>query len=83
MLPSLYLCPLEDGARFQILIVTWVLDVGLDPTDVLTPTEAPLLETLQTDDHVKHRLMTSHILHMTMSAITLKKSVSDYSYFLM
>ena len=61
MLPSLYLCPLEDGARFEVLIVTWVLDVGLDPADVLAPAEAPLLETLQTDDHVTRRLITSQI----------------------
>ena len=61
MLPSSYLRPLEDGARLQVLVVTWILDVGLDPADVLTPAETPLLKTLKTDDHVTCRLSTSQI----------------------
>jgi len=35
-----------DGAGLQIFVVARVLDVCLDPADVLTPPVAPTLQTL-------------------------------------
>ena len=48
-----YLSSLKDGLRLEILVVSRVSDVGLDPADVLTATEAPLLQTLHTCNKVQ------------------------------
>ena len=48
-----HLSSLKDRLRLQILVMSRVLDVGLDPADVLTSTESPLLQTLNnTTDHI-------------------------------
>ena len=41
-----YLSVLEDGLLVNVLLLARVLDVGLHPTNVLTPTKPPLLQTL-------------------------------------
>ena len=46
--PDTNLCSLENRLWFQILVVPRVLNVGLNPANVLTATESPLLQTLQT-----------------------------------
>jgi len=40
------LSSLKDCLRLEILVMSRVLYVGLDPADVLTSTETPLLQTL-------------------------------------
>jgi len=55
---------LEDRLRFEVLVVSRVLNVRLNPADVFTAPEAPLLQTLH---HVTARshtilsvVLTSH-----------------------
>lgn len=43
---TVLLGPLEHGARLQVLQVNRVLDVSLDPANVLAPAEAPLAQAL-------------------------------------
>lgn len=45
----LYLGPLEYCLWVQRLGLAWIILVGLDPTDVLTPPKAPLPQTLKRD----------------------------------
>ena len=41
-----YLCSLKNGLGLQIFVVTGVLDVCLNPTNVFTAAEAPFFQTL-------------------------------------
>ena len=43
-----YLCSLKHRFGFQIFIMARILQVGLDPADVFTASEAPFLQTLNT-----------------------------------
>lgn len=44
---AVFLGPLEYCLRVQRLGFAWVVLIGLDPTDVLTPPKAPLPQTLK------------------------------------
>lgn len=53
------LASLEDCLGFQVLVMSRVLDISLDPTDVFTTAEAPFPETLFKRNTCEHQAVTN------------------------
>jgi len=59
------LSSLKDGFWFEVFVVSWILNVSLNPAYILAAPETPFLQALQTQDaHIitdVHQLIEAHV----------------------